>query len=75
MNLTKDYSFDDRSDWGYEDENGMERMDKDRNFIEELITRGVFSADGLVIHISDKVPYTNEVIQKIQNMEENNKWK
>ncbi|MFR3516955.1 MAG: hypothetical protein ACLTT4_00800 [Coprobacillus cateniformis] len=75
LNLTKDYSFDDRSDWGYEDENGMERMDKDRNFIEELIPSGVFSADGLVINISDGVPYTNEVIQKIQNMEENNKWK
>ena len=70
LNLTKDYSFDDRSDWGYEDENGMERMDKDRNFIEELIPSGVFSADGLVIHISDKVPNNDRVIKKINEMEE-----
>ncbi len=75
LNLTKDYSFDDRSDCGYEDVNGMERMEKDRDFVEELVPSGVPSVDGLVINISDGVPYTNEVIQKIQNMEENNKWK
>jgi hypothetical protein len=48
----------------------MERMDKDRNFIEELIPSGVFSADGLVIHISDKVPNNDRVIKKINEMEE-----
>lgn len=71
LNLKSDYSFDDRSDFGYED--GMERMDNDRNFIEELAPNGIPSVDGLVVHISDKVPDNDRMIKKINKMGENNK--
>lgn len=70
LNLKTDYSFDDRSDSGYDEEDGMERMDKDRNFIKELIPSGIPSVDGLVIHISDKVPNNDKVIKKIEEMED-----
>ena len=54
MHLADDFSFDDRSDAGYE--NNMEQMEKDRQFLLRMFPNPRYKDNGIMITISDEVP-------------------
>ena len=57
LNLTEDVSFDDRSDCGYEGDDGAVRMERDRKLIQEIFADGGTPFEcGLTIVISDRIP-------------------
>lgn len=55
---------------GYEDEKGMERMEKDRNFILELFPESKFRNNGLTFSISNEVPWSDNILKQLEDIKE-----